>query len=398
MSNFLAKAVKKVNILSMFVAAILVIGIAVGALCGLKGWGVFHQDVLLEDSKTLTVSVEQYVFETSLDKIEETCENALKDVNISYELKGQMSGSTCELVYLFNSDVDLTNAKAALETALTALEQTEEFEGFTFLVGANSEVAVGTLAEGYVLRGAIAGVVLAVLVFAYAAIRLGLYKGIAAGVSTLLGMLLTTALVIATRVPVTASVIYVLATSGLLSAVLSMVALNKVQETEKTAGMTAEEVIVSSLATKEILTFSALAGAALVVFGAVATAGVRWFAVLALIALVVATFMGLLYAPAFYLPFKEKVDAKPVEGAYVGAEKTSTKVKKVFAKKEEKKAVQPAPVEEVVEEPAEEAVEEVAEEATEETPVEEVVEETTEETPVEEVVEEATEETEEKQD
>lgn len=393
MSNFLAKAVKKVNILSMFVAAILVIGIAVGALCGLKGWGVFHQDVLLEDSKTLTVSVEQYVFETSLDKVEETCENALKDVNISYELKSQMSGSTCELVYLFNSDVDLTNAKAALETALTDLEQTEEFKGFTFLVGANSEVAVGTLAEGYVLRGVIAGVVLAVLVFAYASIRLGLYKGISAGVSTLLGMLLTTALIIATRVPVTASVIYVLAVSGLLSAVLSMVALNKVQETEKTAGMEAEEVIVSSLATKEILTFSALAGIALVVFGAVATAGVRWFAVLALIALVVATFMGLVYAPAFYLPFKEKVDAKPVEGAYVGAEKTSTKVKKVYVKKEATKAVQPAPVEEVAEESAEEVVEEAEEET-----VEEVAEEATEETPVEEVAEEATEETEEKQD
>ena len=89
-----------------------------------------------------------------------------------------------------------------------------------------------------------------------------------------------------------------------------------------------------------------------------------------------------------FYEIKEKVDAKPVEGAYVGAEKTSTKEKKVYVKKEATKAVQPAPVEEVAEESAEEVVEEA----------EEVVEEATEETPVEEVAEEATEETEEKQD
>ena len=83
-----------------------------------------------------------------------------------------------------------------------------------------------------------------------------------------------------------------------------------------------------------------------------------------------------------YLPFKKKVDAKPVEGAYIGAEKTSTKIKKIFTKKQEEKKVAPveaAPAEEVVEETAEE-VEEAPVEEVEETPAEEVVEEATEET------------------
>ena len=393
MTNFLAKVVKKLNVLTLLAAAILMISIAVGTICGVSGFGVFHKDALLENSNTLTVSMEQFVFDSEdlLKEVEETCETALKGVSISYEMKGDMSGNSCELVYLFNEGVDLTDAKAALETALDDLEGTDTFKGFSFVVATNSEMATGILAKDYVLRGVIAGVVLAVLVFAYATLRTNLFKGVAAGAATALGMLLTTAVIIITRLPVTASVIYVIAVSGLLTAVLAMVALNKIDETEKTEGLTAEEVVVNALATKEILTFAVLAAAALVVVGAVATAGVRWFAILALIALVVSAGVALVYVPAIYLPFKKKVDAKPVEGAYVGAEKTSTKIKKIFTKKKEEKKVAPvveAPVEEVEETPAEEEVEETTEE-TEEAPAEEVEEATeeTEEAPAEEVEE-----------
>jgi hypothetical protein len=291
---------------------------------------------------------------------------------------------------VFASNVDLTAAKAALEAKATALTaQGGALEGFDVTIGSNSEAAVGVLAQGYIWRGIVAGVVLVVLVFAYVAIRHGLYMGIVSAVSTALGTLLTAALAILTRIPVTASVTYVLAAGALLTAVTTVTSLNKIRANVAKAeeGQTAEEVLGTSYATKEILTFTALAGVSLVIFGAVATEGVRWFAILALIALLVAAVVGLVYVPALYLPFKEKLNAKPVEGAYVGAEKTSTKVKKVFEKKQPvKEEVKAAPVEEapVAEETTEEVVEEIAEEVVEEATEEEVVEET-----AEEVVEEA---------
>ena len=414
MSNILTKTVKKGKLLSIIAAIVLAVATVVGVVFGAMGMGVFNKDELLKDTKTVTVSVSQFVFQSEehLEVLENACDEALEGVDVVYELKGEMFGATCELVYVFASDADLTAAKAALEAKAEALTaQGGALEGFDVTIGSNSEAAIGVLAQGYIWRGIVAGVVLVVLVFVYVAIRHGLYMGIVSAASTALGTLLTAALFILTRIPVTASVTYVLAASALLTAVTSVMALNKIRANVANAeeGQTAEEVIGSSYATKEIVTFTALAGVSLVIFGAVATEGVRWFAILALIALLVAACVGLVYVPALYLPFKEKLDKKPVEGAYVGAEKTSTKVKKVFEKKQPvKEEVKAAPVaeepaaEEVAEETTEEVVEET-EETVEEAAQEEVVEETEtaeealEEAPVEEAVEEVpVEETEEK--
>ena len=361
MSNILAKTVKKVNILSVIIALVLAAAIAVGIVCGLNGWSVFNKDALLKDSNTLTVSVNQFVYQSDLEKVEKECETVLGEYGIAYEMKGEMSGDDSEIVYVFASDVDLTAVKTALETKFASLIASEDaWEGTSVTVAVNSEAVVGVLAQGYVLRGIIAGVVLSVLVFAYVAIRYGLFMGIVEGVSTVLGTLLTTALFILTRIPVTASVIYVIAVSALLTAVMTIITLNKIRENaQKAEGQTSEEVIASSYATKEIVLLTAFMGGALVIMGAVATgAGVRWFAILSLVALLVAACIGLVYAPALYLPFKKIIDSKPVEGAYVGAGKTSTKVKKIFEKKVEvKEEVKAAPVEAPVEETAEEVEE-----------------------------------------
>ncbi len=360
MSKFLTKAVKKPGIISIIVATILAAAIAVAIICGVQGFGVFNTSKLLEDSKTLTVSVDKTTYLTKLDQVEETCEKAFKNLDLSYELKGEMTGAESELVYVFDKNTDLTNAKKALEDTFKTLTE-GEWNGSHVIVATNSEEAVSVLAKHYVLRGVIAGVVMAVLAFAYVSLRYRLGMGIVAAVCTLLGMLLTAAFAILTRIPVTSSVSYVFAVAGLLSAVTTLFTLNKFR-----ANADGEE-----LACKEIGLFTVLFGAALVVIGAVATAGVRWFAVLALIALLVAACLGLVYAPALYLPIKAAADSKPAKDAYVGAKKTSTKVKKSFVKAEE--TAEEAPVEE-----AEEAVETVEE--AEEASVEETVEEPTEET------------------
>lgn len=372
----LLKKLTDIKIISLILGVILAAAVAVGILGEVFTFGVFNQDALLKDTQTLTVSINQYVYITDekLDKVETECKEVLGEYGIVYEMKGKMSGDVSEIVYVFGKDVDLSSAKTELESALAALTgDNGALSGSTVLVALNSEDAVATLANHYVLRGVIAGAVLVVLVFAYVAIRYGLYMGIVGGASTLVGTLLTVALIILTRIPVTASAIYVIAVGAILSAVMSVIALNKIREEKEVLP-----------ACREVLTLAALLGAGIVVIGVVATMGVRWFALLSLLALLAATVVSLLFVPALYKPFQVALDNKPVEGAYVGAEKTSTKVKKVYEKKE----VEAAPVEEAVETPVEETpVEEVAEAPVEETAVEEAVEASVEEAPAEEVAE-----------
>ena len=63
MSKILTKTVKKTTLLSIVVAVILAAAIAVGIICGVKGYGVFNKSALLNDSKTLTVSLNQHAAE-----------------------------------------------------------------------------------------------------------------------------------------------------------------------------------------------------------------------------------------------------------------------------------------------------------------------------------------------
>ena len=391
MSKILTKMVKKAKLISIILAAVLTAAIAVGVICGLTGSGVFNKSALLEDSNTLSVSMNHYVYQTKLDEVEDVCEDAFADLKVSYMMKGEMSGDESEIVYVFDKDADLSAAKAALEAKFEQMKANEWKDILVFItVSTNSETAIAYLAEYYVLGGVFAGVALAALVFAYVAIRYGLNKGVVAAISTAAGVLMAAALIILTRIPVTASVSYVLAAAGLMAAVATIFTLNKIRTNEKAENATeksADMIVEESIAEKELLLFCAIACASLVILGAIATAAVRWFAILSIIAVIVATFMGLVYAPALYLPLKKVADNKPAKDAYVGAVKTSTKEKKVFVKKSKA-----APVEEPAEEVAE-TTEEVVEEVTAEETVEETTEEeTVEETVAEEVVEETTEE------
>ena len=363
MSN-MKKAFNNVKLLSIVASVILAIAVVMGVVFGVNGWGVFNKDALLKDAKTLTVSVNTFAYQTRLDDVEEECEKVLNAYGVEYKMESEMSGDACEVVYVFNKDVDIATAVTSLET--TFASDTWKDAGVEVRFAVNAEKTLNVLAEGYVWRGVIAGVVMALLVFAYVAIRHGLFKGVAVGGANLLAVLMSVAVVMITRLPITASVIYVFAMAGLFASVVAMVALKKTEESAET------------LAVKETAFVTVPVMVAFVLVGAIAVPGVRWFAILGLVALVVSVAVAMVFVPTFYLPFKLMEDNKPVEGEYVGAVKTSTKEKKVFVKKEV------APVE-----PVKEEVEEVVEETpVEETEEEEVVEETTEEAPVEEVAEE----------
>ena len=410
----IANLIKKGNLLSVIVAVVIAVGLALGAICG------FNTNETLKDSSTLTVSVNRYVYNKQLSIVEDICEEAFDGLKVMYEMKSEMSGDDCEIVYVFKKGVDLSDVETALEKEFgEATEKGGSLEGAFITVSTATEDVSAVLAKGYVLRAVIAAVVIAVLAFAYVAIRHSLGMGIVSAVSAIVGAGLTSAILLITRIPVTSAVAYAAAIGAMLSLVVTVLTLNKVHENIK-ADEAIEDTVVASVPVCTITTLAALGAGAMLLVGIVSIIGagtmtaLAWFAIAAILAMAVALFVGVIYTPALYCTLKGCVDKNLGSNAksdYVGAKKTSTKEKKLFQKKavekeeiaeekpcccgcadcaseetaEEAVEVEEVPAEEVVEEEPccccgceECASEETAEEVTEEV-VEEVVEETAEE-------------------
>ena len=393
MSKIFSKTVKKTTLWSVIIAIVLAAAIVVCALLG------FNKDAALKDQKTMTISLNAYIYNTQLDEVKEDLEEKL-DAN--YALEGAMSGDVSELLFVFDADADLTALKTQVEKYLADKKASAEgWANAKYSVSISAEKATAVLAKHYVLRAAIAGAVLAVLAFVYVAIRHQLSGGIVAGVSVLLSMLLTASLIVLTRVYVTSTAAYAIVIAGLLAAAAVLFTLNNIRAAKKEEDTSLEEQVVSSIATKETLYVAAVVAAGMILVGVLGGALALWFAVSALIAVVASVAVSLVFAPAMYLSLQSTFDKKPAKTGYKGAAKTSNKIKKIFAKAAKVEAPVEEPVAEKVEEVTEAPVEETVEEATE-APVEETVEEVTEalveetveedtEAPVEETVEEATE-------
>ena len=385
MSNMFSKTVKKTTLWSLIIAILLAAAIVVCALFG------FNKNIALKDSKTLTVSLNAYIYNTKLDEVKADLD---KELDAEYILEGSMSGDVSEIVFVFNKDADVAAYKTTVENYLAdKVEKDAAWSGAKYNVSASTEKATAVLAKGYVLRAAIAGAVLAVLAFVYVSLRYKLSGGLVASASVLLSMLLTAAVITLTRIYVTATAAYAISIAGLITAAMVLFTLNNVRSAQKEEGKTTEELIVSSIAAKEVLYVAAVIAVGVLLLGILGKTGAAWFAASALIAIIVSVFIALIFAPAMYLCVKTAEAKKPVRTGYVGAKKGEVKAKKASAPKAKEEVVEEA-TEEVVEEATEEVVEEATEEVVEET-TEEVAEETTEEVAeetTEEVAEEATEE------
>ncbi len=376
MNKFFSKTVKKSTLWAVIMAIVVAAAIVVCALFG------FNQNATLKDNQSLTVSVDKYYYNTQKDLILQECENAFNGEEARYVLEEEetalMEG---EIVFVFDKDVNVNAIKANLATRfaeITKADSGNALAGSLISVSATSEVAMATMAKHFILRSVIASVVFAVLAFGYIAIRhANVMDGLWVGGSVIVSMLLATALIILCRVPVTTTVSTMIAVAGLLTAVVTVLTLNKVKNAKKEdPSVEAEERIVTSIPVKEsICLFLGIAVAIILVGALGGTLGI-WFALSSLLALAASAFVSLIAAPAAKLCLDSVAATKPVKNAYVGAKKTSKKEKKVYEKK--------APVEETAEEEPAAEVEEVSEELVEEEA--EVPEEATEE--VEEIAEE----------
>ena len=353
MNKILTKTVKKVTLLSIILAVILVAALVVTRLLGV------NYAATIDNAKTLTVTG-GYFTETQLEDLQELCESEFdkQGVDPLYAIDGGRVGADNEIVYVFSADTDLTAVKTALDTA---------FEGEAWKDAVlNVRVASDTVVDGvempwsYVLWAVGAVVLFAVLTFAYVSLRYRLNMGITTAISVLVGAIASASVLLLCRIPLNNSSLYAVAVSCLLTAVFTLFTFNKLRanlKSEEYKSKKASEVIAESSATKETLVLTVALGLSLVLVGALGTVSVRWFTLSALVALIVSAFVGLVYAPALYLPFKKSADKK-AEGktasGYVGAKAKKAKTVVKEEKKEEPAPVaQPAPVEEPA--PAEES-------------------------------------------
>ncbi len=328
-NKLFSKTVEKTTLLSVILAVIFAAAIVVFSL-----WG-FNKNILTDDYKTVTVSMNKAAYNGSREEIIEDCEKTFDELDVRFVMQGETSGDVCELIFVFDNEVDVVALKSALVAVIASKSKTDvngnvgAYSGMFIDVMATSEVAVATLAKHFVLRAAIAASVLVVLTLAYAAIR---YKkfGVAVltGVSVACSMLLTAALTVLTRAQVTSSLAAVVALSGLTTAALVFLFLGKLRLAKtETPDLSKKELTLSAIPAKEGFWLTGALAVTTFAVGIVGKTDGAWFAVSALFAVVATAFISLFFAPALYLSM-EKVFGEKVGKGYVGAPKTSTKRKK----------------------------------------------------------------------
>ena len=310
------KAVKKFKIVAIVCAVILAAGILVGAIFGV------NQKASMGSYATLTVQVSGVSFEAQGEEVESAIEEKLAGLNVLFSSKANVSTAEKEYVYYFAKGTDLTEVKASVQGVVDAAAAKAENAISGGQVMVTEETAVKNTPAFYTLRTVIAIAVFAVVAFAYAFLRYRLAGGIVAAVSVALSAALSFAVTAITRIPADGYIVATYAFAALTAAVMTLFTLSKVRALEgeeKAKEMSEEEKVVSSLSVKSVLALAvALVGglALIVAFGPS-----RLFAVHAILAVVVATFVALLAAPSLYIPLREKLGEKTVKFSYKKAEK-----------------------------------------------------------------------------
>ncbi len=331
MNKFLSKTVNKVGVMSIVLALLLVASFLLTFFIGA------NYAITTDDMTTLTVTVDDYHFneEKSINKIENVCENTFANAGVSPKAtyRGTMS-SDSELVFVFEYGTNLAQAKKALNDAF-ATEQAKEnspISAAEIFVTSGSETLRAEIAWTFVWRAVLAAAIFGVLAFVYVSLRYRLYMGIVTAVCALLAPVLSASLILLTRIPFTTASFYAMTMASMVTTVFVLFTFNKLRANLKDEGYadkSAEELVVSSTATKEITVFSVIAGVALILVGAIATTSVRYFALASLTSLIASVAIGLLFAPAFYLLLKKRADKKlagVTASGYRGAQKSTEKV------------------------------------------------------------------------
>ena len=322
MNKFFTK--KSLYLVSVILGALLFLAFAFSVILGV------NYAVNADSHQTVTVKVNDFHYNNSIEGVEDVCEKVFKDNGLKYVYvyHGAMSADG-ELVYVFKSSADLATVS---EDLVKAFEAQTDLAGSTvygaevFVQTANETVLVNVLKD-YAGKTVLAIAVFAVLAFVYVALRYRLNMGLMAALSAVLGGLVSAAIILLVRIPVTTSLLSVVVVSAMLSTAMTLLVFNKLRQnlkSEEFADKSAEEMIVESFACKEIFALISVLGVAIVLVGAISRLNVFFFALTALIGLVCATLVGAGIVPAAYtfvLERMKKVQAQTNKSGYVGAAK-----------------------------------------------------------------------------
>jgi preprotein translocase subunit SecF len=317
------KTVGKIKLWAIVAAAVFAIGVIILAIFG------FNTAQTASSAKTLTVKLDSYVSvqEERLEKVKDICETEIsaKGLKAKYDEEGEYTDGKKEIVYVFSENVEAKTLAETADAVQAALDKAvaEENSGIytaTLYVTSNSETVKSVVPTNYIWRGILAMVVVLAVEFIYVAVRYKLNMGVATTVSSLVSALLTFALVGIVRIPVTTSLAYVGAFSLLYTALLNLAIFNRLRDNLKSDEFKAQypetnDAIAASVPVKGLLTFVIASAVALVLVGAIAVTSVRWFALAALLSLLVSTYSALLFMPALYLPLKKAADKKAAKRA-----------------------------------------------------------------------------------
>jgi preprotein translocase subunit SecF len=316
MTKLLTKTTKKLTLLCLVMTLLVALSVVFTAIFGI------NTAARISDQTTVNVkmSAVYYRDDTKREAVEKVCEDVFKaqKLNVWYVYNSQMSGDECELMYVFSEKANVAEAKVALEQAFAA----DAYDGAFISVETGKEVVKTVIAPVTLIRAAIAVVVFAIFAFIYTWITYGWSNAIVTVSSIVLSCLLTAALILLVRIPVTVSAVYVCVIAAMLAGVLVSFNINKIRADETDSSI--EEKVIKAVAVKEIFATAILLGGALVLVGAIATWAVRRFALCALIGVLVSAAVALFVAPALQLPLLEKqakADAERTKYGYVGAKK-----------------------------------------------------------------------------
>ena len=213
---------KNVTLLSVIMAIVLALSIVITAIFGV------NYAATVSNQNTLTVTMKRFVYDNRLDDVKAVCEKEFEKLSVQYTYNGKMNGDECELVYVFDQTTKLDDVKASLKQAV-ANKAAENGEWEFIEVATASEVLQTSIPVAYVVRAAVAVAVFAVLAFIYVALRYRLYMGVTTAIAVLLSGIMTAAIILLARIPVTSSAMYAVVISSVLAAIFTVLTMNKIR-------------------------------------------------------------------------------------------------------------------------------------------------------------------------
>jgi preprotein translocase subunit SecF len=137
MNKLLTNTVKKVTVMSIVIAVLLIASFLVTFFVGA------NYGITTDDTATLTVTVDDYHFnnDASITKIETIAESTFKTAKVDPKAtyRGEMSADS-ELVFVFENGTNLTVVKTALKTAF----ETEQAKADSVINAAEISVSTGS--------------------------------------------------------------------------------------------------------------------------------------------------------------------------------------------------------------------------------------------------------------